>query len=308
MLNRVQRINAGYPRIAVISTALLSAAVIGALDFLAGYQISFAVFYLLPVGIASWYATKSWGLALALGSSLVWYIAEIASGYPYSHPAIPIWNAIVRLTFFAIIALLLAELRIRLLSETLLAKSDSLTGLLNSRAFRERLEHDLALMGRVGKPLSLMYIDLDDFKTVNDRRGHDAGDRLLRHVANGLGESVRLTDTAARLGGDEFALILPGTDLDGAQLLVRQLAETLRHVDESGQALTCSIGAVVFDIQPGSADSAVQAADRLMYVAKANGKNGHVVEYYSGLSVSEPPLLHRTGHVDAPNHIGLERY
>lgn len=278
-----------FSRAGIIVIALLSVALIGTLDYLTGYQVSFAVFYLIPVGIASWYATRSWGLVLAVGSSLVWYMAEIAAGYPYTHAAIPVWNALVRLTFFVVIALLLSEVRARLLAETQSAKTDSLTGLLNSRAFREQLEHDLALMGRVGQPLSVMYIDVDDFKIVNDQHGHHAGDRLLKNVSGKLGESVRMTDTVARLGGDEFALILPGTDLDEARLIARKLGETFQHVDEWGLTITCSIGAVVFDQQPGSSDDAVQAADRLMYTAKASGKNSQVVERYSGHGTSYLP-------------------
>lgn len=280
---RSQWVTAEFSRLAITSAALLTVVVIGVLDYLTGYQISFAVFYLLPVSVAAWYATKTWAVVLAVGSSLVWYIAEVAAGYPYAHPAIPVWNASVRLVFFMIIALLLSELRTRLISEIRLAKTDSLTGLLNIRAFRERLEHDLALMKRCGDPLSLMYIDLDDFKRVNDVHGHAVGDRLLLNVAKELTRSVRRTDSVARLGGDEFALILPATDLDGTELLMRQLGKAFRQTDEAHPTVTCSIGAVVFNEQPMSTEEAVSAADRLMYAAKASGKNHRVVRRYSDL-------------------------
>jgi diguanylate cyclase (GGDEF)-like protein len=287
---------AGFSRVAVIATALLSVAIIGTLDFLTGYEISFAVFYLLPVGIASWYATKSWGLAFAVGSSFVWYVADTAAGYPYSHAAIPIWNAIVRLMFFALTALLLSKLRAHLLAEIHSAKTDSLTGLLNPRAFRERLEHDLALMGRVDMPLSVMYIDLDDFKAVNDQHGHHAGDRLLIHVANQLRRSVRVSDSVARLGGDEFALILPGANFEDTQLVARKMGDTFQHADEFGHTVTCSIGAIVFHEKPESPADAVRAADRLMYAAKASGKNCQVVERYSVSNVEDWARLKGVGN------------
>jgi diguanylate cyclase (GGDEF)-like protein len=221
---------------------------------------------------------------LAFGSSLVWYVAEIAAGYPYLHPSIPIWNAFVRLVFFVIIALLLSALRNRFIAEMRLAKTDALTGLSNSRAFREQLDHDLALMARSGDPLSLVYIDLDDFKSINDSYGHGAGDELLRHVADKLVESTRRSDTVARLGGDEFALILPATNLDGALSLTRKLEQVFQPLGEKGRAVTCSIGAVVFDQRQPTADEAVAAADRLMYAAKSGGKNRRVVRCYSELA------------------------
>ena len=278
-----QLVATDFPRFGVITIAISSVVVIGALDYLTGYQISFAVFYLIPVTIAAWYATREWGLVLAFGASLAWYVAEIAAGYPYLHGLIPIWNAFVRLVFFAIIALLLSALRSRLNAETQLAKTDALTGLSNSRAFRDRLEHDWGLMKRCGTPLSLMYIDLDNFKSVNDTHGHGTGDRLLRHVANELEKSVRRTDMVARLGGDEFGLILPATDLEGVQSLTQKLGRTFREMDDDGKTVTCSIGAVVFNEHPESTDEAVSAADRLMYAAKVRGKNRHVVKRYSEL-------------------------
>lgn len=272
-----------YSRFAVVATAIVSVAVIGALDFFTGYQISFAVFYLIPVGITSWFATRSWGLVLALGSSLVWYIAEVAAGYPYSHGAIPVWNAIVRLTFFVVTAFLLSELRRQLMSETHAARTDPLTGVRNARAFKERLEHDLALMDRFSQPLSLMYIDLDNFKNVNDKFGHHAGDRLLVHFSELLGESTRASDTVARLGGDEFAVILPGMNLESADSFVQKLVEMMSRTDAYSRGVTCSIGLVVFYEHPGSSAEAIKAADRLMYAVKAAGKNSHAIECYSGV-------------------------
>jgi diguanylate cyclase (GGDEF)-like protein len=277
MFARVDQALAGLSRTAVLATALAALVVVGVLDHLTGGEIVFSVFYVLPVGIATWYSERTAGLVFASASSVVGYVAELAGGYPYHHPLIPIWNACVRLSFFVIIALLLSALRDRLAAEQRLARTDHLTGLLNSRAFAEQLEHDLRLSDRVGSMLTLAYVDLDDFKQVNDTYGHSEGDRALCAVGQMLINATRRADTVARLGGDEFALILPGTDLDGAQAVVSKIRQLLTNLSVAeSRSLTCSIGAAVFRKQPRSADEAIAAADHLMYRAKSQGKNAVV--------------------------------
>ena len=159
MFTQANRILTGLSRTALIALALAALALVGVLDRLTGGEISFSVFYVLPVAIAAWYADRTAGVVFALASSVVWYSAELASGYPYHHPLIPIWNACVRLGFFLIISVLLSALRDRLAVEQRFARTDPLTGLLNSRAFADRLEHDLRLIDRVGSPLTLAYVD-----------------------------------------------------------------------------------------------------------------------------------------------------
>jgi diguanylate cyclase (GGDEF)-like protein len=219
----------------------------------------------------------------AFGSSLSWYLAETAVGYPYSHTLIPVWNAFVRFVFFAVIALLLSALRGHLKYESRLAKTDALTGLANLRAFLEQLEHDLALTARTGNPLTLAYVDLDDFKSINDSQGHSAGDNLLRAVATRLISATRRTDTVARLGGDEFGIILPATDFDGAKAILRKIRRSLGAPYEGIEYTTCSVGAVVLRERTANAAAALAAADRLMYAAKRSGKNAFVVQEYSPL-------------------------
>ena len=286
MIDRVDQALAELSRTAVLATALAGLVVVGVLDHLTGGEIVFSVFYVLPVGIATWYSERTAGLVFALASSVVGYVAELAGGYSYHHPLIPIWNACVRLSFFVIIAMLLSALRDRLAAEQRLARTDHLTGLLNSRAFAERLEHDLRLSDRVGSPLTLAYVDLDDFKQVNDTYGHGEGDRVLFGVGRMLADATRRADTVARLGGDEFALILPGTDVNGAQAVLSKLRLQLRELSGTGaRALTCSIGAAVFREQPASAGDALAVADHLMYEAKTQGKNAMVFRVCSRSNV-----------------------
>jgi len=258
----------------ILALALCLLGGVGFIDYVTGYEISFGLFYLGPVGIAAWCAGRRAGTALAMLSCVVWYAADTGSGHPYTHALIPVWNALVRLGFFLSTAFLLAALRERLTAEGLQARTDTLTGLLNSRAFMEKLEYTLALAGRSGNPLTLAYIDLDNFKGINDQYGHSEGDRVLRAFGQAMTECTRRSDTAARMGGDEFALLLMNLEASGAaeaiSKLTHRLSESLRA---GGKGVTCSIGAVTFKKPPGNADEAMRAADALMYEVKRKTKN-----------------------------------
>jgi len=253
-----------------ISGVLLVAAV----DYVTGYEISLSVFYLGPVALAAWYAGRRASTALALLSCVSWYVANILEGYTYSHPAIPLWNAFVRFGFFVVTALLLAALRDSLKRQHDLARTDALTGIYSRRAFEERLEHDLDLARRHRSPLTLIFVDLDNFKTLNDTSGHEAGDAVLRAAARALGQSTRRVDTVARLGGDEFVVALPDTARAGAEQVAEKMQADLRQALATlAPGVTCSIGVKTFEDAPASVGEAVQAADRLMYEAKRGGKN-----------------------------------
>jgi diguanylate cyclase (GGDEF)-like protein len=156
------------------------------------------------------------------------------------------------------------------------AVTDELTGLANRRQFLDALEHELARSARTGETTSLVLCDLDDFKLVNDRFGHPAGDEALRVVGRVLRETVRELDVPARLGGEEFAVVLPNTTLDGAV----RLAERIRVAIEQAAivvgghriAVTVSLG-VAAHAERETLEDLMQQADRCLYAAKEAGKN-----------------------------------
>ncbi|MCB1863855.1 MAG: diguanylate cyclase [Chromatiales bacterium] len=248
-------------------------ALVFGVDIAAGAEISTSVFYLAPVAVAAWYGGRRMGIAIALLSCIAWYLADTISVRAYSHPAIPVWNAIVRLGFFLTCALLLTTLREKAENDRRLARTDALTGLCTRRAFEDRLAHDLALARRSRRPITLAYVDLDNFKHVNDRHGHARGDDLLRTVGAALAAGVRQVDTAARLGGDEFAVVLPETGESVARETMEVLLNSLRaRVDAMGFGVGCSVGVVTFTQAPQSVAVAVAVADALMYEVKNGGK------------------------------------
>jgi diguanylate cyclase (GGDEF)-like protein len=261
-------------RAQILWLAFAGVAAVAVFDYLTGLEISVSVFYLAPVSVAAWYGGRRDGYLLAVVASSVWSAVDLLAGYPQDHPVLLAWDTLVHFVFLAFSAMLLETLRSRLADERRLARRDPLTGVLNLRAFQERLEYSLGLSARDGQPLTLAYVDLDDFKRVNDLQGHGQGDLVLTTVGQVMSEAVRNTDTVARIGGDEFALLLPGTGVSGAADVLHKLAQRLaERVRVAGASVTCSIGAVTFPRPPESADAAIRFADRLMYQVKRRGKN-----------------------------------
>ena len=155
-----------------------------------------------------------------------------------------------------------------------LALTDGLTGCVNRRSFEMQLERDLLMATRMRQPLSLIMLDIDHFKRVNDTYGHDAGDAALRFLADVLRDELRGLDTAARYGGEEFAVILPQAGLEGALIVAERLRSRLETTEVPGIGhITGSFGLATFPLHANSRDQLVGAADRALYDAKHAGRN-----------------------------------
>lgn len=154
------------------------------------------------------------------------------------------------------------------------ARLDFLTKIANRRAFYEVGLREITRARRYNRPLTLLYIDLDNFKQVNDAFGHETGDELLVEVAATIRCNVRATDLVARLGGDEFALLLTETNREAGLVVTNKLRETLlRAMQERNWPVTFSIGMVSFTVPPASVEEMVKQADEVMYSVKQRGKN-----------------------------------
>jgi diguanylate cyclase (GGDEF)-like protein len=151
-----------------------------------------------------------------------------------------------------------------------LSRTDPLTGLRNQRAFDERLEEEVTRAGRYGEPLSVLILDIDALKAINDRSGHDAGNEALRAVATALRRGARQSDLAARIGGDEFAVVAPSADARDALAL----GERIRSLVADGtDGITVSVGVATLDRERKTPGALVRAADRALYQAKRDGRN-----------------------------------
>jgi diguanylate cyclase (GGDEF)-like protein len=271
----------------------------GVTDLLSGYEMAFSIFYMIPITFVTLVSVRGDGLAIALLSTGVWLAADLLSGHVYSHWLIPYWNTVVRGLYFVVHVMLLAWLVDSLRRQQELSGRDALTGAASRGRFVESAGLELEKARRSREPLTTGYIDLDNFKQVNDTLGHDAGDDLLRALADIVQGSIRPSDTLGRLGGDEFALLLPETGFDEAHVVLERLRLALVAGLQKDWPVTLSVGAVTFDLAPSSVESMIKRADEAMYSVKKAGKNAlcHLRWPAEGLAVeSDDRRAARKGH------------
>jgi diguanylate cyclase (GGDEF)-like protein len=261
------------PTVSIVAALVLLAA-IAALDYITGNETGFSFFYLMPVGLVAWVNGRWPGLGAAVVAAGVWAFIDDAAGHRYTHPLYLLWNAGTRLLVFASMALVLSALRRALQEERVLSRIDHLTGALNARSFLATVQAEIDRSRRYGRPFSLAYIDVDNFKSVNDTLGHAAGDELLRGVVLSIREQLRTTDVVSRLGGDEFAILLPETDQPAAEAAIAKIRANLdARLHGRTSPITLSIGCVTHAGTGLLADDLIKEADALMYRAKQGGKN-----------------------------------
>ncbi|MBD0336661.1 MAG: GGDEF domain-containing protein [Cyanobacteria bacterium Co-bin13] len=262
------------PKWVLLSLSIGLGLLIGAIDYLVLLDVALSIFYLIPVAIATWFVGYRAGLVVSIFCAAAWFQADATAIQCGADPPLRYWNASVRFGFFLILSYLLSELKQAYRREQQLARLDGLTGANNRRFFMELLDAELARARRYQHPLTLAYLDLDDFKQVNDQLGHSAGDRLLQRVAQVLREGVRSHDSIARLGGDEFAVMLPQISFEQAQLALSRLHQQLQALSQSEHwPVGFSIGAATFLKLPDSVDTLISQTDHLMYGVKREGKN-----------------------------------
>lgn len=265
-------------KVAVWAGGIVGIAAIGAVDYASGTELRVYPLYYGPVGLLAWYAGRAGAISAALLAAISWLCFNYLAGMRFTSDALWAANAAVHGTAFLFVGLLIASLRGALARASELSRTDPLTLLRNSRAFYEDTAPLLALCRRTRRPVTLAYIDLDNFKTINDTHGHEAGDALLRRVAVIIRSALRPSDLCARLGGDEFAVLLPELGEEQASATLERLRAAVSTAAEHATGVTASIGGVTFLTAPKDLETLVRHADRLMYDAKASGRNRIVRE------------------------------
>lgn len=251
---------------------------LGLIDYMTGFELSFSFFYLIPVTMIAWTAGRNRGLVVSVFCAVVWFTSNLLSGERFSQPLIGAWNTMIRFGFYAVVTILLAELRHALEEERILANTDPLTGALNRRSFNQIVEKRMIFAKVNRHACTLVYIDLDNFKTINDSMGHAVGDMVLKVVVDTIQMQIRNTDFLARLGGDEFAVLLTSIDQEQARLIVERLqASLLEKMMANGWEITFSIGVLTVLRIPESLDKLVSMTDALMYDVK--GKSKDAIQY-----------------------------
>ena len=178
-----------------------------------------------------------------------------------------------------------------------LATIDPLTGCLNRRAFFERYDTEWKSAVRYGHPLSVVMVDVDHFKSINDRHGHAKGDEVLRMVGNCLRETARDTDVVCRYGGEEFVILTPSTDVADAVAGAERIRVAIAARQCDGVAVTASLGVSALSLQPHSPQEMMDQADKCLYVAKRNGRN-QVVRWDEAQHDLEVPPVNRKAPAD----------
>jgi len=232
-----------------------------------------AILYVVPVLLVTWTDGVVWGIVFGVASI---GLREMVA-WDQMPPDTPLgWRIANGAAYVAVVALAMAGLENLRRSQALLARlviQDQLTNVLNARAFAERLTQELDRNRRYPRPLALMYMDLDNFKVINDTHGHQTGDAVLRLVADAMRSSVRQADVVGRLGGDEFAVLMPETDAQLADAAAKRLVASLRNVFKGTPNVTASIGVVSCTATDASTDDLLRRADQAMYDAKKMGKD-----------------------------------
>jgi diguanylate cyclase (GGDEF)-like protein len=253
------------------------ACAIGFVDVKTGYEINLGLFYLAPIALVTWNAGTIGGLALSLASVLGMFVVDnfVTRDTPFpSGDLIPYWNTLIRIGYFVTFTAILSALKRAHDRERSFARQDYLTGIANNYAFAEAARREIASAHYFQHPISFAYLDCDNFKAINDAKGHKVGDELLRQAARNMTEHVREFDLVARLGGDEFGILLPGAGVALAGSVVQRIRRALlAEMAQGDWRVTFSIGVVTFRTPPADPDEAIRITDSLMYAVKRNGKD-----------------------------------
>jgi diguanylate cyclase (GGDEF)-like protein len=255
--------------------AFLLVLTIGSIDFSAGYNsISIALLYLFPILLITWFEGCILAALISIFSAITWSVADLASGHVYSHVAIPIWNAAMVLGMFSIVAYSFATMKRLLIKEREYAHLDDLTSAANAAYFYEQGQLEIKRSVRYKRPLTLVRLDINDYKRLSRTLGQSAGETILRAVAETMKRTLRSTDIISRLSDDQFALLMPETQTEDAEIAIHKVQKHLSDiVKQNGWPVTFNIGAISCNIPACSVDKLIKMAEDLMPAAKAGGEN-----------------------------------
>ena len=258
---------------ALLILSALLAGVIGVFRYFTGPELALSLFYLFAIVFVTWWMGRLPGIFISIFSALSWLTADMLMLDSFSESYIPYINECFRLIVFLFITIIIDRLKGSVASHKELARTDHLTGIANRRAFCEMADMEINKARRNQTSISMVYMDIDNFKIVNDRFGHLAGDNLLQSTARIMKNNIRTIDLIARLGGDEFCLLLSETDAEQALLVARKLERKLLHMSTDDHLpISFSFGVVTYNDPPDCVEAMIKEADYQMYLAKQDGK------------------------------------
>lgn len=274
-------LSTGWHRWATWFVCVSAICLLGALRTETDVDFTFASLAILPVLVIAWVGGRKQGLVGAFIAAAMWTVADIAADRQFSTDWIPWANALTLMMTYGLVALLAAQVRHQFEREYQHASQDALTGLQNRRAFLEAGTAEVERARRYAHPLAVIFLDLDDFKQLNDTRGHEVGDEALQATAQALLGALRSSDRVARLGGDEFGVLLPEIDHDAAAEAGRKICLAVNAALERFSPVKASIGTGWFGKADREFSEMLKVADELMYEAKERAKKKRLVRNVS---------------------------
>lgn len=262
------------PEILLMFLGAIIVGVSAYIDHVTGQNLSFLCFYLIPVSFFVWFTTRRIGVLVSVLCAMLWFIENAADKTHVFHSEVSYLNMSIEIVFFFLATFLLCSLKEALGINEELARVDALTGAVNRRAFYDLAGREIARLERHKHPFTVAYMDIDNFKVVNYRFGHKAGDQLLRSVADTVRKNLRKLDIISRFGGDEFTILLPETGAEAAQVVLSRMRNVLLNIMETNKwPVTFTFGTVTFLKPPSSVEEMVKKVGSLMYSGKDSGMN-----------------------------------
>jgi len=262
---------------------VMALVVIASLAFFRIYtyaEYALASLVIIPIFWVSWLCGLRDGLMASLLASVMWIVADSYSGREFEYSWIPYVNGVTRLLTYSFVSYMVATVHHLHAKEVERATHDALTGLLNRRSFYELGMAETNRAKRYRHSLAIIFLDLDNFKLLNDTRGHSVGDDALKAVANALSNSLRSTDKIARLGGDEFAILLPELKEENLRDALKKLETSLAFALVNFSPVTVSVGVGFFKSGYSDFEEMLRMADALMYEIKKSGKRGTLIKSF----------------------------
>ena len=259
------------PKHGIFVASILTILIICWLDIEDGTDIRLRLLYVFPLAALALHSERK---GLVVFGFVLTVCCQFFTLLLYDLPLeAKVIEGIVGIAGYLLVVVLARTTRKNHLGALQLATQDSLTMLHNRRSLESTIDHEIARQKRYGGVFSLVAIDLDGFKELNDSRGHRVGDSALKLVADVLHEHSRQSDSLARVGGDEFVILMPNTQKAECAAACQQLSiDIAKHMATAGFATTASIGFTTFEQLPNSTSDALHRADMAMYAAKATGK------------------------------------
>lgn len=273
-------------RLIVWGAGLFVVAFLWTLRIVTDAEFTFFSAAIIPLICVTWVGGLRDGLWFSAIVAGMWAASDLLSDRQFSAEWIPVLNALTRLAVYGLVAFLADKVRLLLSRERELAIHDPLTGLMNRRALFDVGEAEANRHGRYGHSLAVAFLDLDNFKKLNDSMGHEAGDKALEAVATALKRAVRRTDRVARFGGDEFAVLLPEIEYDNAVDAAAKIAAAVNLSLKKFSPVSVSVGVAWFDDAGIGFPAMLKAADELMYAIKKEGKHGTRAQRFTSRSAT----------------------